>query len=89
MSVDVGSNDKRDDIEEWHPCLLWEEFLRERECEGAGDPADLHDGKEACAYGSANLVEGARAGDDSHGSEVDGVLDWRDLLNAREVRRDC
>lgn len=81
--VDVGSDQESDEVEERHPCLLGQELLSERERDGRGDPGDFHDGQEAGAHGGAYLVEGAGAGDDGHGGQVDGVLDWRDLDDKR------
>ena len=79
VRVDVSADDERDDVEERHPGLFRQEHLRERQRERAGDPADAHDGQEAGADGGADLMPGARAGDDGHRGEVDGVLDWGDL----------
>lgn len=75
VRVDVGADDKGDDVEERHPRLLGQELLRERQGQRRGDPADLHDRHEAGPDGRAHLVEGPRAGDDGHGDEIDGVLD--------------
>ena len=58
---------------------MGQESLRESEGQGRCDPGDFHDGHEACAHGGADLVEGAGAGDDGHGGQVDDVLDWGDL----------
>lgn len=54
-------------------------FLRKDERNGAGAPRHLHDGHEPRLDCGADLVEGARAGDDGHAREVDDVLDGRDL----------
>ena len=59
--------------------MLRQEFLRERQSKRRGDPADFHNGHETRADRGADLVEGACAGDDGHGNEVDGVLDGGDL----------
>lgn len=80
VRVDIGTDDKTDDVEEGHPGVFGEELLRKRQGQRRGDPADLHDGHEAGAHGSANLVDGACAGDDTHGGEVDGVLDRGNLF---------
>lgn len=64
--IDVGADDKGDEVEERHPCLLREELLGESEGDGRGCPGDLHDGHEAGADGGADLVGGAGAGDDGH-----------------------
>lgn len=74
VSVDVGSNDETDDVEERHPGLLGQESLRKRQGDGRGDPRDLHDGHEAGAHGGADLVERTRSSNDGHAEEVYGVL---------------
>jgi hypothetical protein len=79
VRVDVGPNDEGDNVEEWDPRFLREELLRKRETNGRSDPADLHDGPEARLDRGFHLVEGARAGDDGHGDQVNAVLDRRDL----------
>lgn len=79
VGVDVGSNEETDDVEEWHPGVLREELLGERECERGSDPADFHDGHETGADGCANLMEGARASNDGHRGQVHRVLDGGDL----------
>ena len=81
MGVDIGSNEESNNVEEGHPGVLREELLSEGQTQGRGDPADLHDGHEASLDGSANLVDGARTGDNSHGGQVDAVLDGGDLGN--------
>lgn len=82
VGVDVGADDEADDVEEGHPRLLGQELLGECKGDGRRDPANLHDGQEASLDGGAHLVEGAGAGDDGHGGEVDGVLDGGDLAMA-------
>lgn len=79
MGVDVGSNEESNDVEEGHPGVLGEELLSEGQAQGRGDPADLHDGHESSLNGGANLVDGARTGNNSHGGQVDAVLDGGDL----------
>lgn len=79
VSVDVGSNDETDDVEERHPSLLGQESLRKRQGDGRSDPRYLHNRHEAGAHSGADLVEGTRSSDDGHAEEVDGVLDGRDL----------
>jgi hypothetical protein len=79
VSVDVGSNDEPDDVEERHPGLLGQESLRKRQGDGRGDPRDLHDRHEAGAHGGADLVERTRSSNNGHAEEVYGVLDGRDL----------
>ena len=83
MGVDIGSNHKAHDVEERHPGVFGEELLRKGKGQRRSDPANLHDGHEASAHGSADLVDGARTGDDTHGGEVDDVLDGRDLNELR------
>lgn len=80
VRIDVGTNDESDDVEEGHPCLLGQELLRECERDGRCGPRDLHDRHEAGPNGGAHLVEGTGAGNDGHASQVDGVLDGRDLV---------
>lgn len=79
VGVDVGSNEESDNVEEGHPGVLGEELLSEGQAQGRGDPADLHDGHESSLNGRANLVDGARTGDNSHRGQVDAVLDGGDL----------
>ena len=79
VCVDVGSNYEADDVEEGYPGGLGQELLGERQRDGGDDPADLHDGHEAGLDGCADLVECAGAGNQSHGGQVDAVLDGRDL----------
>lgn len=79
VGVDVGSNEKRDDVEERHPGVLGQEFLGKGQSQWGCDPADFHDGHETGLDGGADLVEGARTGDDGHRGQVDCVLDGGDL----------
>lgn len=79
VGVDVGADEEAENVEEGHPGVLGKELLGEGQGQGGGDPADLHDGHEAGLDGGANLVERACAGDNSHGREVDGILDRGDL----------
>ena len=79
VGVDIGSNHKAHDVEERHPGVFGEELLRKGKGQRRSDPANLHDRHEASAHGSADLVDGARPGDDSHGGEVDDVLNGGDL----------
>lgn len=83
MGVDVGSNEESNNVEEGHPGVLGEELLGEGQAQGRSDPADLHDGHEASLNGSANLVDVTRTGDNSHGGQVDAVLDGGDLGKRR------
>lgn len=66
MSVDVGSDDETDDVEEGHPSLFGEELLGKGQGERRDDPANLHDGHEASLDGCADLVEGACTCNDGH-----------------------
>lgn len=79
VGVDVGADEETDDVEERHPGVLGEELLGEGQGQRGGNPANLHDGHEAGLDGGADLVEGARAGDDGHRRKVDAVLDGGDL----------
>jgi hypothetical protein len=79
VRVDVCADDEADDVEEGDPGGFWEKLLGEGERDGRHDPADFHDGPEAGFNGGAHLVEGAGAGDEGHGDEVDAVLDGGDL----------
>ena len=79
MRIDVGANNKRNDIEERHPSLLGQELLRKSQSQWRGDPADLHDGHEASSDGGTNLMERSSAGNESHGRQVDHVLDGCNL----------
>ena len=78
-SIDIGSNDEGDDVEERHPGFLREELLGKGQSQRGSDPADLHDGEKTGANGGADLVDGTGTGDQSHGGEVDSVLDRGDL----------
>lgn len=75
VRVDIGADHETDDVEEWNPCLLWQEFLRKCEADRGSDPADPHDGPEAGLYSCSDLVEGAGPGDDGHEDEINRVLD--------------
>ena len=66
MRIDICANEERHEVEEWHPQVVGQKLLGEREGDGAGDPADFHDGHEACADGGADLMEGSRAGYEGH-----------------------
>ena len=85
MSVDISPNAERQNVEEWHPSLLWEELLGKCQRQWRGDPADAHDRPEASADGGPDLMPGAGTGNDSHRREVYGVLDRRDLLARMSV----
>ena len=75
VRIDICSDDERDDVEEWHPSVLRQELLRKRQSQRRCNPADLHDRHEACLDRSPDLMEGPRASNDSHRSEVHAVLD--------------
>lgn len=77
--VDVGTNDKGDQVEEGDPELVREELLGKGQADGRGEPGDAHDSPEADLDGGANLVECASAGNESHGDQVDAVLDGCNL----------
>lgn len=77
--VDVGPNDEGDNIEEWHPKLIGQELLSKGKADGGCDPRDAHDSPEADLDRCANLVIGAGASDQSHGDQVNAVLNRRNL----------
>lgn len=79
MGVDIGTDNKAHQVEERHPGVLGEELLCKGKSQRRGDPANLHDGHETSAHSSANLVDVTRTGDDTHGREVDDVLDGSNL----------
>ena len=87
LAVDPRPNHKANDIEKRHPRVLGQELLRERQRQRGRDPGHFHDGQEARADGGVDLVQGARAGDDGHGGEVDAVLDWGDLGRCVSIQR--
>lgn len=76
MRVDVRANHKSNDVEERYPDLLWQKLLRESKGYGGSDPRDLHHGHKAGTNSGADLMEGFGAGNDGHGDEIDGILDW-------------
>lgn len=61
--------------------MFREELLCESQSQWRSDPADLHDGHEAGADGSSDLMEGPGSSDDGHGGKVYAVLDRRNLWN--------
>lgn len=77
--VDVGTNDEGDQVEEGDPELVREELLGKGQADGGGEPGDAHDSPEADLDGGANLVECSSAGNESHGDQVDAVLDRSNL----------
>lgn len=82
VRVNVRADDESNNVEEWNPCLLWQEFLRKCKAEGRRDPANLHYWPEASLDSCSDLVEGASTGDDGHEDEINRVLD-RCNLQAR------
>jgi hypothetical protein len=64
--IDICTNEERDDVEEWNPCMLGKELLREGEGQWRRDPADLHDRHETSFPGRVNLVDVPSTGDDGH-----------------------
>ena len=79
LGIDPRADDEGYDVEERHPSVLRQELLGKSQCHGRDDPAHFHDGHKAGSDGRSDLVEGPGAGDDCHGSEVDGVLDGCNL----------
>ena len=67
VCIDVCTDDKGNDVEEGYPGLLRQELLGKGESQRRSAPADLHDGEQTGANGSADLVESAGACDDGHG----------------------
>ena len=61
LRVDPSPNDEGDDVEKWHPRMLRQELLGERQSQWGGNPTDFHDGHETSSDGSSNLVEGSGA----------------------------
>ena len=78
--VDVGADDKGNDIEKRDPGLLGKELLGKCQADGRGDPADAHNLPEADLDGSANLMICPSASNERHGNKVDGILDRGNLL---------
>lgn len=78
--VDVGTNDEGDQVEERNPELVREELLSKGQADGGSEPGDAHDSPEADLDGGANLVECSSAGNESHGDQVDAVLDRCNLM---------
>jgi hypothetical protein len=71
VRVDISADNETDNVEEWNPCLLWQEFLRKCEADWRSDPANLHDWPEAGLNSCSDLVEGASTGDDGHEDQID------------------
>jgi len=83
VCIDICTDDKSDDVEKWHPRLFRKEFLRECEGNWRCDPADLHDGHETSFNSCTNLMESSRSSDDRHWSQVNCVLQGRNLRRKR------
>lgn len=79
MGIDVGADNEADNVKEWHPCLFWEELLRECERKRRDDPADFHHAEETSLDRSLDLVESARTSNEGHRRQINDVLNWRDL----------
>lgn len=79
VGVDIGTDNKANQVEEGHPGVLGKKLLRKCKGQRRGDPANLHDGHETSAHSSANLVDVTRTGDVTHRREVDDVLDGSNL----------
>lgn len=77
--VDVGTNEEGYKVEERHPKFVGEEFLGKGEANGRRDPRDAHDSPETDLDSGANLVICTRPGNESHGDQVNAVLDGGDL----------
>ncbi len=84
VSVDIGADTEGHKVEEWHPGMLWEELLRKGQGDWRSDPADFHDWHETSTDGGTDLMPGAGAGNESHGGQIDGVLDGCDLKRSGE-----
>lgn len=74
-SIDIGSDDETDEVEEWNPGVLGQELLSEGQSQRAGDPADLHDGEETRPDHGLNVLLLPGTGDDRHAGKVDNILD--------------
>ena len=59
--------------------MFWQKLLGECQRQRRDDPADFHDRHEAGSDGRSDLMEGPGASNDSHGGEIDCVLDGCDL----------
>lgn len=79
VGVDVGTDDETDNVEEWHPGVLWQELLREGESDRRSDPAHLHDRQETGLDSCTDLVNRPSTCNDSHRREIDYILNRRDL----------
>lgn len=77
--IDIGTDEKGNDVEKGDPGVLGKELLCEGEREWGSDPADLHDGHETCLPGCMDLMDRLRAGDNGHRDQVHTVLDGGNL----------
>lgn len=77
--VDVCADDEGHDVEEGDPELIREELLGESQADRGSDPRNTHHLPEANLDGGANLVVGASTGNESHGDQVDAVLNRSNL----------
>ena len=59
--------------------MFWQKLLGKRQGQRRDDPANFHNRHEAGSDGRSDLMVGPGASDDSHGGEVDCVLDGCDL----------
>ena len=74
MSVDIGADNKGNNVEERNPSLFRQEFLGERQCQGRCNPADFHNGHEASFDRGSDLVEGPSASNHGHRRQIDSIL---------------
>lgn len=79
MSVDICADDEGDEVEEGYPGLLRQELLGKCQSDRRRDPADLHNGHEACANSRSDLMPCPRTCNHGHRGQIDGVLDRRNL----------
>jgi len=87
-SINIGSNDETDKVEEWNPSMRGQELLGERQSNWAGDPANFHDGEETRPNHSPDIFPLPGTSNEGHTSEVDDVLDRRDDQVANEDLQD-
>lgn len=77
-SIDVGSNNETDKVEERNPSVFRQELLGEGQSQRAGDPANLHDREETGPDHSLDVLLLPGTSNDRHAGKVNNVLDWRD-----------
>ena len=87
LSIDICANDECDEVEERNPGVLRKELLREGQGQRRCDPADFHDRHEASSHGRPNLMPRTGSSDDSHASQIDGVLNGRNLRERAHVSK--